>query len=256
MVVTLLFYCRITARFRRGGALARSPANAELGAGLDAQPVTNSRLNQCDLRRCQGANSADKPSYWNRNKTLGIKRAGFEKANWRRDLKTRTACTGGMRNQRNDRTIGVFGRDTENQAGTNLRGHFIRRFGVLNIMLAGALLNVLCVGVNLVGTEVGHFWTALVFLGVGWNFLYVGGTTLLTETYSEPEKAKAQGLNDFLVFTTITVASLSAGALQHYFGWQAVNVGVVPLIVLIAAAIIWLKAQRRSAPGAVREEVT
>jgi MFS family permease len=135
-------------------------------------------------------------------------------------------------------------------------GHLIRRFGVLNVMLAGALLNILCVGVNLVGTEVGHFWTGLVLLGVGWNFLFVGGTTLLTETYREPEKAKAQGLNDFLVFAAITVASLSAGALQHYFGWRAVNFGVVPLIVLIASAIIWLKAQRRSASGAVREEVT
>jgi len=135
-------------------------------------------------------------------------------------------------------------------------GHLIRRFGVLNVMLAGALLNIMCVGVNLVGTEVGHFWTALVLLGVGWNFLFVGGTSLLTETYSEPEKAKAQGLNDFLVFAAITVASLSAGALQHYFGWQAVNFGVIPLIVLIAVAIIWLKAQRRFASGAEREEVT
>ncbi len=135
-------------------------------------------------------------------------------------------------------------------------GQLIRRFGVLNVMLAGALLNVLCVGVNLVGTDVGHFWTALVLLGVGWNFLFVGGTTLLTETYTEAEKAKAQGLNDFLVFAAITVASLSAGALQHYFGWRAVNFGVVPLIVLIAGAVIWLKAQRRSASGTVREEIT
>jgi len=135
-------------------------------------------------------------------------------------------------------------------------GHLIRRFGVLNVMLAGAVLNALCVTVNLVGTDVAHFWAALFLLGVGWNFLYVGGTTLLTETYTEAEKAKAQGLNDFLVFTAITVAVLSAGALQHYFGWRAVNVGVIPLIVLIAGGILWLKSQHRAASGVVREEIT
>ena len=90
-------------------------------------------------------------------------------------------------------------------------GHLIRRFGVLNVMLAGVVLNIGCVAVNLAGTEVAHFWAALTLLGVGWNFLFIGGTTLLTETYTESEKAKAQALNDFLVFTVITAASLSAG---------------------------------------------
>ncbi|MEK7735233.1 MAG: MFS transporter, partial [Pseudomonadota bacterium] len=105
-----------------------------------------------------------------------------------------------------------------------------------------------CVLINLTGTGIAHFWTALVLLGIGWNFLFVGGTTLLTETYTEPEKAKTQGLNDFLVFTTITVASLSAGATQHYFGWRLVNLGVIPLIVIVAVAIVWLKGVRRVAP--------
>lgn len=127
-------------------------------------------------------------------------------------------------------------------------GHLIRRFGVLNVMLAGALLTAGCVLINLTGTGIAHFWTALVLLGIGWNFLFVGGTTLLTETYTEPEKAKTQGLNDFLVFTTITVASLSAGATQHYFGWRLVNLGVIPLIVIVAVAIVWLKGVRRVAP--------
>jgi MFS family permease len=126
-------------------------------------------------------------------------------------------------------------------------GHLIRRFGVLNVMLAGVVLYVACVAVNLVGTDVAHFWAALFLLGVGWNFLFVGGTTLLTETYAEAEKAKAQALNDFAVFTVITLSSLSAGALQHYFGWRTVNLGVVPLIVVIAGALLWLRARRAAA---------
>ncbi len=131
-------------------------------------------------------------------------------------------------------------------------GHLIRRFGVLNVMLAGVVLNIGCVAVNLAGTEVAHFWAALTLLGVGWNFLFVGGTTLLTETYAEAEKAKAQALNDFLVFTVITASSLSAGALQYHLGWRAVNLGVVPLIVVVLVAILWLKQVRR-APQSVTE---
>lgn len=128
-------------------------------------------------------------------------------------------------------------------------GHLIRRFGVLNVMLTGAALNIVCVAVNLAGTDVAHFWVALTLLGVGWNFLFVGGTTLLTETYAESEKAKAQALNDFAVFTVITASSLSAGALQHHLGWRAVNLGVLPLIALILGALLWLRARRAAAPA-------
>jgi len=120
--------------------------------------------------------------------------------------------------------------------------------GVLNVMLAGAALNIGCVAVNLAGTDVAHFWAALTLLGIGWNFLFVGGTTLLTETYADSEKAKAQALNDFVVFTVITAASLSAGALQYQFGWRAVNLGVVPIIIVILAALLWLRKMRKTPP--------
>jgi MFS family permease len=129
-------------------------------------------------------------------------------------------------------------------------GHLIRRFGVLNVMLAGAVLYAACVSINLLGTGVAHFWAALFLLGVGWNFLFVGGSTLLTETYRESEKARAQGLNDFAVFTCITAASLFAGTLQHHFGWRTVNIGVIPLIALIAGALLWLRARRAQAAAA------
>jgi MFS family permease len=119
-------------------------------------------------------------------------------------------------------------------------GELIRRFGVNRIMTIGALLGLACVALNLAGTSVAHFWWALVALGISWNFLFIGGTTLLTETYTQAERAKVQAANDFIVFTTVALASLSAGYLQHSFGWQAVNWGVVPLLIVILASIVWL----------------
>ncbi|MBI3561750.1 MAG: MFS transporter [Gammaproteobacteria bacterium] len=126
-------------------------------------------------------------------------------------------------------------------------GHLIRRLGVLNIMLTGAVLSGLCVVVNLLGTDLLHFWVALLLLGIGWNFLFVGGSTLLTETYHIDEKAKAQALNDFLVFALVTASSLSAGVLQYQYGWKAINIGVLPLIFLVFFSVAWLKQHRREA---------
>lgn len=124
-------------------------------------------------------------------------------------------------------------------------GHLIRRFGILNILFVGAILGVISVIINLVGQSVGHFWLALLFLGVSWNFLFVGATTLLTETYSQAERAKTQALNDFIVFTCVAGSSLSAGVLQHLYGWRAVNLGVIPLLALILASILWGKSRRK-----------
>jgi MFS family permease len=124
-------------------------------------------------------------------------------------------------------------------------GHLIKRYGVLNIMLIGGGLGVACVAVNLAGTSVTHFWTALLFLGISWNFLFIGATTQLTETYRPEERAKAQALNDFVVFTIVALSSLTAGALQSSYGWQVVNLGLIPLLIVILASIIWGKNQER-----------
>lgn len=126
-------------------------------------------------------------------------------------------------------------------------GRLIHRFGALQIMLLGALLDGACVLVNLTGTSVAHFWLALFLLGVGWNFLFIGATTLLTETYTPREKAKTQALNDFLVFSSVAFAALSAGALHERLGWRAVNLGVTPLIAAILITIVWVVRARRSA---------
>lgn len=120
-------------------------------------------------------------------------------------------------------------------------GHLIRRFGVLNVMFLGGLLGVGCIVINLLGNSLWHFWTALLLLGISWNFLFIGGTTLLTETYRPNERAKTQAVNDFIIFTTVSAAILSAGALQHHLGWKMVNIGALPMLSVIMLSIIWLK---------------
>jgi MFS family permease len=124
-------------------------------------------------------------------------------------------------------------------------GHLIKRFGALPIMGVGVLLNLVCIAVALSGVELMQFLVALFTLGVGWNFLFVGGSTLLTEAYRPEEKIKAQGAMDFCVFTTMAVTSFASGALVTTRGWDWLNVGSLPAVALIAAALLWLAAVRR-----------
>ena len=124
-----------------------------------------------------------------------------------------------------------------------ITGTLIRRFGVLNVILVGAGLMAACVAVNLSGVAVLQFLSALVFLGLGWNLMFVGGTTLLTEAYAPEERAKVQALNDFLVFGTVAVASFSSGALLQTVGWEAVNIAMVPPVVVALVAVLWMKSR-------------
>ena len=126
-------------------------------------------------------------------------------------------------------------------------GRLIQRFGARRIVAAGALAFIACISINLSGTSVMHYWLALFLLGIGWNFMFIGGTSLLTETYTEAEKAKAQGFNDLVVFSSVTLASLGAGALQHAWGWQTVNLMVLPLIAFSLTAVFWVHRPGRAA---------
>ena len=126
-------------------------------------------------------------------------------------------------------------------------GHLIRRFGVLPIMTAGVVLNLACIAVALTGVELTQFLVALFLLGVGWNFLFVGGTTLVTEAYRPEEKNKAQGAMDFCVFTTMAFTSFASGALVTTQGWTWLNAGSLLPVALTAAAIAWLAVARRRA---------
>lgn len=129
-------------------------------------------------------------------------------------------------------------------------GHLIQRFGVLPVMTVGAVLNFACVAVALSGVELDQFLWALLLLGVGWNFLYTGATTLLTTTYRPEEKNRAQGAMDTCVFATMAVTSFASGALVTTQGWTLLNYGSLLPLTLVAAALAWLMLQRRRAVAA------
>lgn len=127
-------------------------------------------------------------------------------------------------------------------------GALVARFGVLRIMLAGVLLLAGHVLTTLAGTGFRSFAGALVLLGVGWNFLYVGGTTLLTTTYSPAERGRAQAANDMSIFAVGLASSLGAGALLQGVGWQTLNLLLLPWLALAALALVGLAlGQRRAA---------
>jgi MFS family permease len=124
-------------------------------------------------------------------------------------------------------------------------GHLIKRFGALPIMGVGVVLNLVCVAVALSGVDLMQFLVALFVLGVGWNFLYTGGSTLLTTTYRPEEKNKAQGAMDTCVFATMAVSSFSSGALITTQGWTLLNLGSLVPIALVGVALLWLAAKQR-----------
>ena len=112
-------------------------------------------------------------------------------------------------------------------------------------------LNIVCVGVDLAGIAFLNFGIGLFLLGVGWNFMFIGATTLLTETHEPSERAKVQGFNDFLIFATIATAALSSGNLLHYFGWEVVNYGVLPFLAAMLAFVLWqVRAEARRSSAA------
>ena len=120
-------------------------------------------------------------------------------------------------------------------------GFLIEKLGVLKLMFAGALGLLAAVVVGLQGHTMLHYWWALVLLGVSWNFLYVGGTTMLTYTYKSSERFRAQGVNEFLIFGTSATASLLAGAVIHYFGWNTLMLVPVPFLLIICTALILVR---------------
>jgi MFS family permease len=127
-------------------------------------------------------------------------------------------------------------------------GHLVARFGIFNVMLAGAALLIAGVAVALLGTSAWHFRGALSLNGVGWNFLFVGATTLLTTTYRPAERGKAQAFNDFMVFGTTTTASLMASVVLELKGWEVLNYFAF-VLVCAALVVIGLFRLRRHAPA-------
>jgi MFS family permease len=124
-------------------------------------------------------------------------------------------------------------------------GHLIKRFGTLPVMAVGLVLNILCVVIALSGVEFAQFVVALFLLGLGWNFLFTGSTTLALTTYRPDEKDKAQGALNFCVFAVLAVSSLASGVLVTTKGWALLNLGSLLPLGLTGAALLWLALQRR-----------
>ncbi|HRN76370.1 MFS transporter [Ottowia sp.] len=124
-------------------------------------------------------------------------------------------------------------------------GHLIRRFGVLTIMGTGVALNLLCVVIALSGVDLHQFLIALFALGVGWNFLFTGSTTLALTAYRPEEKDRAQAAINFCVFATMAVTSFASGALVTTQGWTWLNLGSLPVLMLVGAALAWLGLRQR-----------
>jgi len=124
-------------------------------------------------------------------------------------------------------------------------GHVIARFGAVRVVALGLFLLALAGVVALMGVELTNFFIALVLLGIGWNFGFIGATAMLTQAHPAHERGRVQGLNDFLVFGCVTLASLSSGVLMSLgentlAGWNAVNIAMIPFLALAGAALIWL----------------
>lgn len=126
-------------------------------------------------------------------------------------------------------------------------GSVIARFGRLPVIATGLLLLGGCGAIALAGVDLHHFYLALIALGLGWNFAYIGATSLLGTTHTREEQAKVQGLNDFLVLGLVAVGSFGSGALLDAFGWNAVQYAMAPALVLALAGVAWLGLTSRRA---------
>ena len=126
-------------------------------------------------------------------------------------------------------------------------GPLIRRIGVVRTILGGTGVLLAAIAAAVSGTAVFNFWLALVLVGVGWNLLYIGGTSLLTDGYRPEERTKVQGFNDLLVFGTTAITSIVSGTLLYYVGWKAISIGTLPFIMVALVPASWLLLRNRRA---------
>ena len=122
-----------------------------------------------------------------------------------------------------------------------LTGHLISRYGVHSVLIAGALLTLASIGINLAGVDFVNFMSALLLLGVGWNFLFTRRHRAGHRNLYSRGEGEGAGLNDFIIWGTISVGAVAAGAVQHTVGWEAVNLVMAPLVIVVLAATLWLR---------------
>jgi MFS family permease len=133
-----------------------------------------------------------------------------------------------------------------------ITGSLIKRWGEIKIIMTGLILLALCVPIALAGDTVFLFWTSMALLGVGWNFAFTAGTSLLADAHTPSERAKTQGWVNFIIYGTAAVAALSAGQLLHYFSWAVVNYVALPMVALAIVVTLyfaWMQKSARPAQG-------
>ena len=130
-----------------------------------------------------------------------------------------------------------------------ITGWLIEKIGLLNVLIAGLILSLAAALIGVSGHSLAFFLAANICVGIGWNFLFVGSTTLLTKTYRPEEKNKSQGLNDALVFQSVAAFSFSAGLLHNSIGWESICLVLLPFIAIVFAAVLYLKLIPGAAPA-------
>jgi MFS family permease len=128
-------------------------------------------------------------------------------------------------------------------------GKLCSRFGTMRVIAAGCLLSFASAAVNLSSIALPAFWAGLLLSGVGWNFMYLGSTVLLTECYRSEERAKVQAANEFIMFATLSVAVFMAGRVYNSYGWDVINFLGVPFVAVILGSLVWLGARRKVEVG-------
>ncbi len=147
-----------------------------------------------------------------------------------------------------DATLGIQWHVLAMYAPSFVTGTLISRFGFGRVTATGLILIGLTAVVGLSGITVAHFWTALVLLGFGWNFAFIGATTMVTYCHRPEERNKVQAFNDFLIFGSMAISSFSSGQLLENLGWSAVNGVVLPTVAVAGAMLAWLKWRERTSP--------
>lgn len=144
-----------------------------------------------------------------------------------------------------DATLGIQWHVLGMYAPSFITGSLIARFGINRVVVCGLALILLAAVIGLAGLTVAHFWISLTLLGVGWNFAFIGATTIVTQCHRPEERNKVQSFNDFLIFGTMAIGSFASGKLMATFGWDAVNGVVFPPILAGVALLIWLAMRER-----------
>ena len=144
-----------------------------------------------------------------------------------------------------DATLGLQWHMLAMFAPSFFTGSLIQRFGVNRIVLTGFALMIASALVSMAGITVAHFWTGLILLGLGWNFAFIGATTMVTKCHRPEERNKVQAFNDFLIFGSMTIGSFASGKILATLGWIAINEVLIPPVLAAAALLMWLALRER-----------